>query len=371
MTDSVPPVFENENPLVNFSPEEMIGWLRKYGFSNLAFGFLYVPEQSIFIGAFCKKEKVQRINQLSDSTSSQSFVAFPFDSRSRAGFSIPNFPEDSLSATNQSGSNGIQPNKPNHVEEHQAEYQNLVSKGIEKIKSGELKKIVLGRSVTYPFPPENLSKWVSDLLLAYPQSNLSLMNLPDLGFWVSVSPEILLERNEEGSQLRTMALAGTMRVNTATSWTNKEKAEQGFVEEFIRQKVKSADLVLIEELGPFPAAAGNVIHLKTEFKIQSSQSSDFDRLAQMLHPTPAVCGTSQQSALDWISILEGFDREMYCGFAGIRKPGFSRLAVLLRIGKINNNSITLYVGAGITHDSIPQKEWVETEEKVKTLRKFL
>jgi isochorismate synthase EntC len=37
----------------------------------------------------------------------------------------------------------------------------------------------------------------------------------------------------------------------------------------------------------------------------------------------------------------------------------------------SNNLITLYAGAGITKDSIAINEWVETQNKMKTLENFL
>ena len=41
--------------------------------------------------------------------------------------------------------------------------------------------------------------------------------------------------------------------------------------------------------------------------------------------------------------------------------------VNLRCARIISQDLQLYVGAGITQDSDPQKEWEETQNKAKTL----
>ena len=39
--------------------------------------------------------------------------------------------------------------------------------------------------------------------------------------------------------------------------------------------------------------------------------------------------------------------------------------------QIKNNQVYLYIGGGITKDSIPEKEWLETVNKSMTMKKIL
>ncbi len=91
-----------------------------------------------------------------------------------------------------------------------------------------------------------------------------------------------------------------------------------------------------------------------------------------MHPTPAVCGIPLDSAKQFIKQTEGYDRKYYTGFLGpCNVNGKTNLFVNLRCAELFANNINLYIGGGITKDSIPEKEWEETELKSKTLLSVL
>ena len=96
------------------------------------------------------------------------------------------------------------------------------------------------------------------------------------------------------------------------------------------------------------------------------------RVLEALHPTPAVCGLPTGKAKNFISRNEGYDREYYTGYLGRVTTGLNtQLYVNLRCMKINVNKAQVYVGGGITSDSIPEHEWEETVAKSKTIKKVL
>ena len=70
---------------------------------------------------------------------------------------------------------------------------------------------------------------------------------------------------------------------------------------------------------------------------------------------------------------EGYDREYYTGFLGpIMENGASAsLLVNLRCMKIVGNTARLFVGGGITLDSQPNEEWLETQNKMQTMLQVL
>jgi isochorismate synthase len=97
-----------------------------------------------------------------------------------------------------------------------------------------------------------------------------------------------------------------------------------------------------------------------------------NQVLHSLHPTSAVCGMPKQEALSFILEKEGYNRAFYSGFLGpVHLQGQSNLFVNLRCMQLQKTSAILYVGAGITQDSIPCAEWDETVLKSKTLLSVL
>ena len=128
-----------------------------------------------------------------------------------------------------------------------------------------------------------------------------------------------------------------------------------------------------DERGPRVAAAGNLLHLRTDFAVQLNQVP-FPNLGtdmlRLLHPTPAVAGMPKQPALEFLRRHEGYDRAYYAGFLGpvnLPETGSSRLFVNLRCLQLRPNEAILYAGTGLTADSDPTREWQETELKLQTI----
>lgn len=125
------------------------------------------------------------------------------------------------------------------------------------------------------------------------------------------------------------------------------------------------------ESGPQTVKAGNLLHLRTDYKIDT-KAVNFPQLStvmlDLLHPTSAVCGTPKSSALRFIEHYEAYDRTYYSGFLGpVNVNNESHLFVNLRTMKIEGDQAILYAGAGITESSVPEQEWNETEMKCQTL----
>ena len=81
---------------------------------------------------------------------------------------------------------------------------------------------------------------------------------------------------------------------------------------------------------------------------------------------------SQKRSCSLIFGNEGYDRRFYTGFLGpLGIKDESHLYVNLRCMQLHHNQAILYVGAGITKESDPDKEWLETEAKCQTLLKVI
>ena len=255
----------------------------------------------------------------------------------------------------------------------------LVSNAISYIQETGIKKIVASRVAQTPLPP-NFSPIAAfeALCRRYPHAFVSLVSIPNVGTWIGASPELLLRL--QAHQLRTVALAGTQAFNPAipldkTVWGDKELEEQALVSDYIRAFFQQLNLRHFTEDGPRTVSAGNVIHLQSDFKIEMDSPRLLalaNQVLHSLHPTSAVCGMPKQEALSFILEKEGYNRAFYSGFLGpVHLQGQSSLFVNLRCMQLQKTGALLYVGAGITQDSIPCAEWDETVLKSKTLLSVL
>jgi isochorismate synthase len=259
-----------------------------------------------------------------------------------------------------------------------------VSSAIEAIKQGPLQKVVLSRTDVKELPAGfSILSALEELAAAYPNAFVCAISIPALsGVWMCATPEILVEQKD--GVFRTISLAGTQSgvddqgnaLSPAQArWSQKEIEEQAFVSRYIIDCFKKIRLREYTELGPKTISTGNLLHLKTEY-IVDTKAMDFPQLPglmlSLLHPTSAVCGTPKQEAIEFILKTETHDRSMYSGYLGpVNIDGNTHLFVNLRTVKITGNQAEFYAGCGITEDSDPEKEWQETQMKCQTLQRVL
>jgi isochorismate synthase len=85
-----------------------------------------------------------------------------------------------------------------------------------------------------------------------------------------------------------------------------------------------------------------------------------------------VAGVPRPISIEFIKKNEGYNRSFYTGFIGeINRNSETELYVNLRCMQLNNGMAKLFVGGGITKDSVPEREWRETVEKTAVLGKFI
>ncbi len=255
----------------------------------------------------------------------------------------------------------------------------LVAKGVQAIESGNLEKIVAARTKMIPLPSEfDLGKTLANLLSSYPHSFVNFFHLPGIGTWIGASPEVLIET--KGDYFYTMSLAGTQPAQgdnplKSAAWTQKEIEEQALVSRYIVDCFKTIRLREYEEHGPKTILAGNLLHLRSDFRV-NMKSTGFSNLGSvmlgLLHPTSAVCGMPRKEALAFLKSEEGWDRNFYAGFLGpVGIEQETSIYVNLRTASLHQSHTLLYAGAGVTEDSVPEKEWEETELKCEIIGKFI
>jgi len=305
--------------------------------------------------------------------SKKGFVFAPFDTNSSI-VSIPFYKADlysySLSDSDIKGKINYQKKLiEQNVSLNQSDYLSIIGEAIKQIKNKELDKVVLSRRLDFNINSLNLESLFIDIMNHYTKAFTYLWYHPKVGTWAGATPEKLLELNNQS--FATMALAGTQifKENANIVWGKKEQEEQQWVTKFIAKKLQKNNIPFTLS-NPFSLKAGHLVHICTEISGTLPQEISLQKLMSSLHPTPAVAGIPRQKAIKFIKENEAYQREFYTGFLGeINKN--SRLFVNLRCMQIKPNKVQIYVGGGITADSIPLNEWQETEVKSKTLSRLL
>jgi len=246
------------------------------------------------------------------------------------------------------------------------------------------RKIVLARCKDI----ETDASWQAENLFyracrCYPRMFVALVSTPQGGTWLMATPEILLEGN--GNQWRTMALAGTMKlegellnfdvplgdVSKQISWATKDIQEQRYVATYITECLEQFTRDFTEE-GPYTCRAGNLVHLRSDFTFSLEAPQRLGNVLETLHPTPAVCGIPKDETRRFILENECAPRKYYSGFAGPLNPaGETRLFVSLRCMEIFAHRYRLYAGGGLLKDSVEEREWEETEAKMETMMRVI
>ncbi|MDM1381164.1 chorismate-binding protein [Myroides marinus] len=255
-------------------------------------------------------------------------------------------------------------------------FEDLVTRCVNAIKDKKFGKVVPSRKESLSYQVEDLGILFQKLCSTYPTAFCSLVYHPQIGLWMGATPETLLAVN--GNNLKTMALAGT-QVNHGqekVEWGIKEQEEQLFVTDFITDTLKpfSSDITTSE---PYSKRAAKVMHICTDITA-TLKDNNLKQIVEALHPTPAVCGMPKAVARDFLVKEEGYHRAYYAGYLGelncnveLENTEETNLFVNLRCMNIEEDKVNLYIGCGITIDSDPTSEFIETVNKSSTMKKVL
>jgi len=261
-----------------------------------------------------------------------------------------------------------------------AHYEEAVSRAVERIRAGQLDKVVLAREVDVHAPgPIDPAPVLDALRAAFPACYCFCVGTPQAAF-VGASPELLVRR--DGERAQTVALAGTTRRSADPAVddhlgeqllrSDKNRVEQRIVTKRIERALDPVSLWVAAADAPALVKVQNVQHLATPIRAQLAEPVPALELAGRLHPTPAVGGEPHDVATPLIPALEGLDRGWYAGAVGwtdLAEDG--ELCVALRCALLRGSLARLYAGCGIVADSVPAEELAETEVKLQALLPLL
>jgi menaquinone-specific isochorismate synthase len=183
--------------------------------------------------------------------------------------------------------------------------------------------------------------------------------------FVGYSPEQLLKVSE--NTLTLDALAGTTWPSDISMITTPihgtRLKEHSLVADYIRSTLDNFGLDNYKETLPIPLSVGAFSHLSSQFSLPAPSLATIPSLIAALHPTPAVCGVPQQTALAALAAMNQFERGWYAGFIGVLHPLYINLSVGIRSAFINNCDNYIFGGAGCVPGSNLDLEWEEIVRK--------
>ncbi len=344
---------------------------------NLPFVIYKKPENNSIDGLFQKNDTLFEVTNFDE----KGFVFASFDGSKN--FILLENQSERISALFQKKEITILDIEPDYANElDKNKFKNLILKGIQAIENNEFKKVVLSRKETIDLVDFDVIAGFEKLVHLYPSTFVYCFFHPEVGMWLGATPEQLLKAND--SDFKTISLAGTQKDKGSTEiiWKNKEQDEQKFVTDYIVEKLKNVTNKLLVSK-PYSIKAGTIWHIKTDISGTLNTGFGLHKVIQLLHPTPAVCGFPKEVTKVFLLKNENYDRSFYSGFLGeLNIENKTDLFVNLRCMEIEVSSSRklselamtkahLFIGCGITKESIPEKEWEESVNKSMTMKRIL
>jgi isochorismate synthase len=260
------------------------------------------------------------------------------------------------------------------------EFERAVAAAVERIGSGELRKVVLAREVIVGAPsahdPAALFRALRE---QFPACFCFCCGTPEAAF-IGASPELLLRRS--GASVSTVALAGSTRRSSDPGIddhlgeqllrSDKERREQEIVAQRIVRALRPHSVWVERAPEPELIRVANIQHLATPVIAQLAEPRSAVSLVGLLHPTPAVGGEPWPLAAESIAKLERLDRGWYAGPVGwMDATEDGEFCVALRSALLRDRDAHLFAGVGVVAGSDPAAELAETEVKLGALLPLL
>lgn len=267
------------------------------------------------------------------------------------------------------------------------EFRSLVGDALTELRTERLEKVVAARYEDLPLGREpNIRQILEDLMRQGP--DCTTFGIGRQGTWfVGATPERLA--TVEGRTVDTMAVAGSAArggsegedraLSHGLLGSTKDLYEHIVVVNAITKGLRASCIRVERPPAPGILRLNGIQHLWTPIRGRLREGLGLLEVVSDLHPTPAVAGDPGDRAMEWIRRHEGWDRGLYGGPLGyVDGAGRGTFVVALRCGLVHVGSeggdrpwARLFAGAGIVAGSEPEREWQETELKLRTMRRVL
>ena len=251
-------------------------------------------------------------------------------------------------------------------------YLRIVSQAREYIAAGDIYQVCLSHRFSAPFGGDPWPLYLA-LREASPAPHSAYLRLGDEAV-LSSSPECFLKISDrtistrpiKGTRPRRNAIPADEREALELKSSPKELAELIMITDLERNDLGSiceygsVTTLRIAELERY----AQVFHLVST--IEGTLREDVSQVAAVAacFPGGSISGAPKKRALEIISELEPTPRGLFTGAIGyFGYNGESQFNIAIRTVMIRDGEASFHVGAGITADSDPEKEWEETLHK--------
>jgi anthranilate synthase component I len=247
----------------------------------------------------------------------------------------------------------------------------------EYIFAGDCFQALLSRRIRVPhdFPSESLYRALRALNPSPYMYHLVLDGLELVGS----SPELLVRvadgrvtvRPIAGTRPRGVTPADDERLSTDLLEDEKERAEHVMLVDLGRNdvgRVARYGTVAVTELMRIERYS-HVLHIVSQVEGDLRDGVTGIDVFRATFPAGTMTGAPKVRAMEIIDELEPERRGPYAGAVGYIAAGARRmdLAITIRTCVITDGVASVQTGAGIVADSVPEREWEETENKARAL----
>jgi anthranilate synthase component 1 len=259
----------------------------------------------------------------------------------------------------------------------QAAFERGVETIREHIMAGDCFQALLARRIEVPldFDPSSLYRALRVLNPSPYMYHLVLDGLELVGS----SPELLVRvadgkvtvRPIAGTRPRGSTAADDARLSAELLADEKERAEHAMLVDLGRNDVgrvakygtvRATELFAVEKYS-------HVLHLVSQVEGELPENASAMDAFRATFPAGTMTGAPKVRAMEIIDSLEPERRGPYAGAVGYIAAGDRRmdLAITIRTCVIAGGKAHVQAGAGIVADSVPAREWAETESKARAM----
>lgn len=259
------------------------------------------------------------------------------------------------------------------------EFVEMVEKGKEYIYSGDVFQVVLSREYRVKTSLDPLELY-NRLVEINPSPYTFILEFGKTV--VGASPETM--GSVEGKTFRINPIAGTAprgrtkeedeELRRKLLSDEKERAEHVMLVDLARNDVRQVSKAGSVKLVRFfdVLKYSHVQHIESEVVGELEEGKDAFDAMMAAFPAGTLTGAPKIRAMEIIDELEKSPRGIYGGAIGyFSTTGDADLAIAIRMAEINDGIARVRAGAGIVADSSPEREFTETENKMRAVLKAL
>jgi len=256
-------------------------------------------------------------------------------------------------------------------------FVHTVEKVQKYITAGDVMQVVPSQRLSCKFM-SNPVELYRQLRILNPSPYMYYLNLDDFAI-VGSSPEILT-RVDNNNIATIRPIAGTRsRGKSIQEDINNEKDllsdEKEIAEHLMLIDLGRNDLGRIAKTGTvnltdkmFIERYSHVMHIVSNVECELKDDMSSIDVLRATFPAGTLSGAPKVRAMEIIDEVETLKRNIYSGAIGnLSWHGGMDLAIAIRTAIVKNEVLYVQAGAGIVHDSIPEKEWQETMDKAQAL----